>query len=346
MAAPGGELAQPPALRVHRTIGAQPSTLDLALGAGVHIMMWGGGMFLGPLALVGLPFLFATLPLRLASSVAAAVLTLVFMPALPESPKFCHLVLRTAALIKGGSTLWVADPVLPHISDNAMVCYHPHGVVPLGFVLNGAVRAKARRPELYLHEEAPISHRVSGVQAPVLFRIPLLRQFLQMFGCTVPATKKGMYSLFAQGMTFGIVVGGSEEVALHIRGRERLYLKDRAGFLKYALQYGYKVIVAYNFGECDLYQNVSLLEPLNLWLVKRLGFVLPVFWGRWWCPLLPRGDVELHTVFGELLQLPKIEEPSAAEVNEWHQKYIEALTRVFERYKGRFGYADRKLEIL
>merc|ERR1719464_2210834 len=134
----------------------------------------------------------------------------------------------------------------------------------------------------------------------------------------MPATKAGMYKLFKQKMTFGIVVGGSEDVSLHIRGRERIFLKSRAGFLKYAMQYGFKVVVAYSFGESDLYSNVRLVGPLNLWLVKRLGFVLPIFCGRWWCPLLPRGDVELNTVFGEVLQLPRIEDPTTAQVEEWH----------------------------
>lgn len=279
-------------------------------------------------------------------ALAAATAALCVMPKLPESPLFCRFYLRATALLKGGSTHWVADSVVPHLSEGCMVCYHPHGVVPLGFSFNGAIRAKARDPKRYLHPKVHISHRVGGVQAPVLFKIPILRQILELFGCTMPATKEGMRILFSQKMSFGIVVGGSEEVAIHIRGRERLFLKRRAGFLKYALQHGYKVVVAYNFGESDLYSNVSLLRPLNLWLVKRLGFVFPIFWGRWWCPILPRNDAELNTVYGEVVQLPRIEEPTARDVEEWHGKYIQALERVFDAHKGRFGYGDRKLEIL
>lgn len=242
--------------------------------------------------------------------------------------------------------MWVADEVVPHVGDGVMVCYHPHGVIPHGFCLNGAIRAKTRQPEKNMPKEAMMHHSVSGLQAPILFRIPILRQMLQLFGCTVPATKKGMYSLLAKRMTFGIAVGGSEEVALHIRGRERLFLKKRAGFLKYALQFGFKVLIAYNFGESDLYSNVTFFEPVNMWLVKTFGFVLPVFWGRWWCPMIPRGDVALNTVFGEVLELPRIEEPTVEQVGEWHDKYMAAVNRVFETHKAQFGYADRKLEIL
>lgn len=63
-----------------------------------------------------------------------------------------------------------------------------------------------------------------------------------------------------------------------------------------ALQYGYTVVIAFTFGESDLYRSLRVMRPLNLWLVKRFGFVLPIFAGCWWCPLLPRTDVQLHTV--------------------------------------------------
>lgn len=337
----------PDSLRVHSTIGQSPGLLEFVVAACVHLAVWGGGMILGPVSLVLAPLSFLFVGAEYAAAFSVLVGTLIFMPALPESPFFCRLYLKSAALLKGGSTLWVAEQVIPHLSaDGVMVCYHPHGVVPLGFSLNGAVRAKTRDPVKYLHEEAKISHHVSGVQAPVLFKIPILRQVLQLFGCTMPATKEGMQILFEKKMTFGIVVGGSEDVAIHMRGRERTFLKHRAGFLKYALQHGFKALIAYNFGESDLYDNAFFLRQFNMWLVKRFGFVLPIFRGRWWCPLLPRSDAELNTVFGEVLQLPCIKDPTPEDVAEWHEKYIDALTHVFDTHKGKFGFADRQLEVL
>jgi len=332
-------------LHIYKTIGSSAGPLDFIIAALVHTAVWGGGMVLGPLSVLCAPLGFFILPTSAATAVLATVMALCLMPPLPEWPAFCRLYLRSTSLLKGGATLWVADEVIPHVSEGAMICYHPHGVIPLGFTFNGAIRAKTRDPA-YMHEKVTISHRVSGVQAPVLFKIPIMRQVLQLFGCTMPATKAGMFKLFKERMTFGIVVGGSEEVAVHIGGRERLFLANRAGFLKYAMQFGYKVVVAYNFGESDLYQNLSGMRSLNMWLVKRFGFVLPIFWGRWWCPILPRGDIELNTVFGEMLQLPKIEDPSPEDVATWHENYKAAVERVFETHKHRFGYGDRKIEIL
>ena len=113
--------------------------------------------------------------------------------------------------------------------------------------------------------------------------------------------------------------------------------------LRYALQHGYTVVIAFTFGESDLYSSVAAVRPINLWLVKRFGFVLPLFWGTWWYPLLPRRDVELHTVMGRALELPRIDEPSAAQVDEWHATYMRELEALFERHKAQFGYADRTL---
>eukprot|EP00928_Gymnodinium_smaydae_P054683 TRINITY_DN38414_c0_g1_i1.p1 TRINITY_DN38414_c0_g1~~TRINITY_DN38414_c0_g1_i1.p1 ORF type:complete len:356 (-),score=51.67 TRINITY_DN38414_c0_g1_i1:152-1171(-) len=333
-------------LRVCHTIGASPGWFDVVPAVLIHVLVWGGGMTVGPLSVVIAPFLYFIIPFRYALAFSAVVGGLVLMPELPESPLINRLFLRTACLLKGGSTLWISDEVLPHINDFIMVCFSPHGIIPHGFTFNGAIRAKTRQPQLYLPKEAIIDHRVSGVQAPVLFKIPILRQVLNLFGCTVPATKAGMFALFRKKMTFGIVVGGSEEVAIQVSGRERLYLKHRAGFLKYALQFGCKVVVAYNFGESDLYANASCFRTINLWLVKKFGFVLPIFYGRWWFPILPRGDVPLNTVYGAVLELPRIDEPTPEQVAEWHQKYIDAVTAVFDTHKARFGYGSRKLEIM
>mmetsp|Transcript_6384 Transcript_6384/g.21229 ORF Transcript_6384/g.21229 Transcript_6384/m.21229 type:complete len:173 (+) Transcript_6384:572-1090(+) len=95
---------------------------------------------------------------------------------------------------------------------------HPHGTsVGFGFTLNGAVRFKAKRPDLYLPAEVTslLSDerlaRISGVQAPLLFRLPLVRPMMLLFGCCTPATKEGMFGLFRQRSDFGILPGGMEE---------------------------------------------------------------------------------------------------------------------------------------
>ena len=136
-----------------------------------------------------------------------------------------------------------------------------------------------------------------------------------------------------------------EEVAIHENGKENIYLRERAGFIKYALQHGYTLLVAFTFGESDLYRSVGLMRGLNLWLVRKYGFVLPVFAGWPFCPLLPRTDVELHTVLGKALHLPRIDAPTKDDVDKWHAVYVRELRSLYDEHKAQFGYAERKLKL-
>lgn len=109
--------------------------------------------------------------------------------------------------------------------------------------------------------------------------------------------------------------------------------------------HSYTIVVGYTFGESDSYRTVDMFTDLRLWILKR--FKVPVFacWGIWWCPLLPRGHVAMETVVGNPMVLPKIAEPTQAEIDHWHGLYIEKLVDLFERNKAKFGYADRELEL-
>jgi len=56
--------------------------------------------------------------------------------------------------------------------------------------------------------------------------------------------------------------------------------------------------------------------------------------------------VQINTVVAEPIALPLIAEPTAADVAKWHGVYMDTLVRIFEAHKGRFGCADRTLELL
>ena len=311
-----------------------------------------GAMAVGPVSPVACAALFGLGRPRAAALLLGAIVASYSVRR--YSPRFCRFYLGAAGWF-ASVTLHVERAVVAAFEqdDGSMWCYHPHGTsVGFGLSLNGAVRFKAARPALYV--PAAIAEQVnparlakgSGVQAQVLFQIPFLCAVLRAFGAATPATKAGMLSLLRARSDFGILPGGMEEVALYARGRERVYLRRRAGFIKYALQHGYLLLLAYTFGECDVYNSLRAGAAARMAIVKKYGFVVPIFWGDcWWCPWLPRRDVPIHTVLGEPLQLPRITEPTDEEVAHWHAQYIERLTALFDRHKARFGYADRELEI-
>ena len=43
-------------------------------------------------------------------------------------------------------------------------------------------------------------------------------------------------------------------------GKETVFIRKRAGFIKYALQHGYRLVVGYTFGESDLYYSLNVVR--------------------------------------------------------------------------------------
>ena len=146
----------------------------------------------------------------------------------------------------------------------------------------------------------------------------------------------------ATGEVLAILPGGFEEASLAQPGKDRVYIKKRAGFLKYALQNGYKVFPVYTFGEVDTYSTIGggfeLRHALN-----KYGIPTVLFMG--FLGIFPRCDVQLHTVIGEAVQLPKMPECTEDDVEKYHLQYIEALTKVFDNNKGKYAPEGAKLEI-
>ena len=77
-------------------------------------------------------------------------------------------------------------------------------------------------------------------------------------------------------------------------------------------------------------------------LKSGFGFVLPIFWGKTFFPLLPRGG-GLNTIYGRVIHLPTIHDPTFEDLVKWHALYVEELKSMFDEYKVKFGFGDREL---
>jgi hypothetical protein len=333
---------------------SHPLPVSSKLSGAIPILMILLTMICGPLSPLFL-FLLFWLEYYTFGVILSFLLFFPFLLTIDESPFLCRFMLDGASWFDHPVTLHLEDAVIETIKkhDGSMWCMHPHGTsVGFGFVLNGAIRFKADLPSQYLPQEVEqyLSQdrlrQISGVQAPVLFKIPILSVLLQKFGCCTPATKEAMFHLFRNRADFGILPGGMEEVALYEKGVDRIFIKNRAGFIKYALQHGYTLVLGFTFGESELYSNLKSMSKINMWLVKKFGFVVPIFWGPYWyCPLLPRRDVQLDTVMGGVIKLPLIENPTNDEIAFYHQQYINEITKLYSNYKERFGSASKELQI-
>ena len=284
----------------------------------------------------------------MAAWATALIMAYPYVFTVQQSPAFIRFILSGAGWFQGGTCLYIEESLKKiDTSQSVLLCQHPHGLFTYGFIQNGsAARIDARRPEVYVPEAfRHMKPNAVALVEPLLFKVPLIRHFIQAFGSARPATKKMMYSLMENKIPFGLLPGGSEEIILSHHGHERVYIKKRKGFIKYALQYGYTIAIGYTFGESDSYRTLDWGRGFRMWLLK--NFKVPSFacWGIWWCPLLPRGKVALETVVGNPFVLPKIAAPTQADIDKYHAMYVEKLVDLFERNKAKFGYGERVLEI-
>ncbi|KAE9032957.1 hypothetical protein PR003_g9679 [Phytophthora rubi] len=180
------------------------------------------------------------------------------------------------------------------------------------------------------------------ISAENLFYFPLMRDILHWMEFS-SSTKASMQSIMHTGQNLCLLPGGFEEATLYQRGKHRVYIKKRFGFIKLALQHGYDVYPAYTFGEEYTYHAFSHLQWLRL---KMNQFRIPgtIFFGLPLCFFLPRPDVDLITVVGKPLRIPHVEHPSRELVKEYHDKYVEALQDLFDTYKGVYA-VDPKAEL-
>ena len=146
------------------------------------------------------------------------------------------------------------------------------------------------------------------------------------------------------GRNLAIIPGGFEDATIHCYGRDRTFLKNRKGLVKYALQHGYKLTPVYSFGESETYYTFTALLKQRL-LLNQYSIPGVLFFGWWLVPLFPRIQSEILTYIGAPIQLPHIPEPTAAQVDEWHEKYMAALTELFNKHKTEAGRPDAELEI-
>jgi len=142
-------------------------------------------------------------------------------------------------------------------------------------------------------------------------------------------------------------IGAHQECIRFEYGKEFVDVMRRKGFIKYCLQYGYRIQPIYCFGESKTHVTLDCKWYMRFRLmIGDIGWTAPpFFFGSWlFCPL-PLMNVELLTFVGPPLELPHIKQPTQAEIDEWHMKYVEALVALFDKHKAEAGIPDAKLEV-
>lgn len=194
---------------------------------------------------------------------------------------------------------------------------HPHGAFCMGWGI------------LFIHEAF---ESVRFCFAPYLFMSPFFRIFCRLTGRPGSAAKFDMVSYMKQGESLALPPGGFEEATLTSLHQDRVFIRKRTGFIRLCLKCGVAVQPVFVFGEKDCYWNIQGGWKLRLAL-NRIGIPTIISWGCSWLPLLPKTNASLYIAIGEPMILPTIDDPSKEQVKIWHEKYIAALTKLYETHK-------------
>jgi len=212
-------------------------------------------------------------------------------------------------------------------NDHSLFAFHPHGVMGFGASMSGAL-SEVLYHATFCGSRAMINMPVSGIIA----------RWMGVHG----VDNKNFKQLMKKGKNIIFLPGGFEEATITNYGKDRVFIKERKGFIKYALEHGYKIHPCYTFNENRIFYTFNYLEKFRLFLNK---FKIPgtIFFSKYL--VFPNCEIDLFTVIGKPLELPRIEHPTKEEVDRYHKIYIEELEGLYRRYKDLYGGSE-ELEVL
>lgn len=261
------------------------------------------------------------------------VIILLYQYLLADENKYWRKILRSVKpenyFEKCGLIIDSKDCSKVELSETkSLFCFHPHGIFCIGMLMHGLI-----------HPVISKSY-VSGSRA--LLYTPFTGLIVIMFGLR-SVNHKTFKKYMEKGKNISFIPGGFEEATITTESSDRIFINSRKGFIKYSLQYGYKVHPIYIFGENKLMTTYNGLEWFRL-VLNQLKIPSVVFYGKKFL-LFPDDKVQFITVVSEGIQFPLIENPTAEEVEKYHQIYVDELEYIYYKYKDSLGGSEF-LEIL
>ncbi|XP_075168448.1 2-acylglycerol O-acyltransferase 2-like isoform X2 [Haematobia irritans] len=233
---------------------------------------------------------------------------------------------------------------------NYLIGSFPHGIIGTGLTTNMSINI---RPWMQMFPGI----RPKVVTLDFYFLIPFLRE-LRCWGM-IPSSKTALLQVLGRsndskhphnsdGFTsnaVGLVVGGAQEALDSKPGQYILTLKERKGFVKIAIQAGSPIVPSFSFGEVDILNQAengpdSKLRTFQTLFKRIVGFSPVIVSGRGLGQSF--GVVPFRKpivqVIGAPIDVKKMINPDPKYVDEIHQKFIDGVHEIFEKYK--FDYLE------
>ncbi|KAK9827733.1 hypothetical protein WJX81_007274 [Elliptochloris bilobata] len=215
-----------------------------------------------------------------------------------------------------------AAPLSTDLNKHLIFVHVPHAVFPMGSWLSFPLCGE---PET--HVPAPMN----GLVATVLLQLPYIKHMFGWMGC-YSADKPVMLKLL-KTQSVGVIVEGVAGI-FHgaTQQQERVFIMQRKGFVKVAIQAGADLVPAYHFGSSQMLSVTGTPE-----LSRRLRTSLCFFWGRASLPLPRKHDI--LSAVGPTVAVTQCDEPTQAQIDETHARFVEVMQATFEQHKHILGPA-------
>ncbi|KAI2801885.1 2-acylglycerol O-acyltransferase 1 [Blomia tropicalis] len=224
---------------------------------------------------------------------------------------------------------------------------HPHGILSFSHFVNFATEGTGFSklfPKIVPHL----------ITLNYQFWLPIHRDIILLSG-TCEASRESIEYIISgkgRGNAAAIVIGGANEVLKAAPNQMILTLKRRKGFVRLAIKHGASLVPVLSFGENDLlntpHKEDSLYNRIQEKIIKFISYPIPIFFGRgvfqYTIGLLPFRK-PITTIVGKPIDTKRNENPTQKEIDDLHQRYIEALMQIFEENKDKYCKGCDKLII-
>ena len=179
----------------------------------------------------------------------------------------------------------------------------------------------------------------TGVVADALLAAPVVGLLFHAIGC-YSASKPSVMKLLARS-SVGIIPEGVAGIFKGARpGRERVFLKQRKGFVKAAIQSGTDLVGVYHFHSALL----TPLSPVSDAVARKLRAA--IIWPAGVSGLpIPRASEPVLGVVGDAVKVTQEDNPSQATIDAVHARFVASLRAAFDDHKHLAGPADAKKEL-
>ena len=215
----------------------------------------------------------------------------------------------------------------------SLFAVEPHGVLPISIFWGTLPVLK--------------KHKLIACMSSAIFLMPIMKHFLTWCG-SISVDKAVMKKHLREGFSLNLCPGGVQEIKYLRNDKKEMifFLKQRVGLTKLALQEGVCLIPSVTFGLENIYSFWKFEHKLLLPLARKIGFYPMIFFGLGGIPFAQAVPAPLTVIVGKPLKMPHISDPTADQLNKYHQKFMDAIAKLFEDNKADYGMSEMKLQVL